>query len=286
MDINWNTNLYGLIGNPINKSLSPKIHNFIFNSLDLNNVYLAFDVEKENLQKAIEGFKVIRVKGFNVTIPFKQEIMKYLDEIDSKAKIIGAVNTVKNENGKLVGYNTDGDGFLQVFQEEGIEIPGKNILLIGAGGAAYAIGSTLALNNVATITIANRNQDNALNLKEHLRSISNNMNMETSDLNLFNLNKKEVDMIINTTSIGMYPMENLAPIELNGFTDNIVVYDIIYKPKETKLLERARFHNYKTINGIHMLLNQAILSQKIWNREKCKINSKKMEEIKGFLDFM
>lgn len=281
MDINWKTQLYCLIGNPVNKSLSPIIHNNIFKELKEEKVYLTFNIEKENLKTTIDGFKAMNIQGFNVTIPYKKEIIKYLDGISKEAKIIGAVNTVKNENGKLIGYNTDGLGFIKTFYNHKIEIKNKNILVLGSGGAAYGIVASLIEEKVNKIYINNRNIDNARILEKKINLINNNISTEVGDLSLDNIDRNDVDIIINTTPIGMYPMEKMSPIELNGFSKDVVIYDIVYKPKNTKLIKDALEKGYRTFGGIDMLLNQAILSDEIWLNKK--INLKIIKKIEGLL---
>lgn len=279
MNINWNTNLYCLIGNPVDKSLSPIIHNEIFKILEKNSIYLAFNVEENKLKDAIDGFKAININGFNVTIPFKKTIINYLDGLSPEAEILGAVNTVKNENGKLVGYNTDGEGFYKTLIDNNIEVKNKNILLLGAGGAAYGIGITLSIKGVKSIYIANRTKEKAIVLEKEIKKVNPNVLTFVGDLSLRYLNKEDIDIIINATSIGMYPLENLSPIELNGFNKKIVVYDIVYKPKETKLIKEAKSKGFRTFNGLPMLLEQAILSQKIWlNLDEYFLKKIKKEE--------
>ncbi|WP_313756422.1 shikimate dehydrogenase [Tissierella sp.] len=283
MEIRWNTKLYCLIGQPINKSLSPIIHNNIFKTLNQNSIYLAFNIEEDEIKSTIDGFKAMGVGGFNVTIPYKKSIIKYLDDISKEASIIGAVNTVKNHNGKLIGYNTDSGGFLQTFYDNNIDIKNKNILIIGAGGAAYAIASSLAMEGVNSINIANRTLENSILLERNINKINNEIMTKVVNLSLNNLNKKKMDIIINTTSLGMYPLENMAPLELNGFSSNTVVYDIIYKPCETRLIRDAKAREFKTFNGMSMLLNQAILSQNIWGNLDKKINIEIFKKIEGIL---
>ena len=281
MNINWDTKLYCLIGNPIDKSLSPLIHNEIFKILYKNSIYLAFNIEDNKLKDTIDWFKAINIQGFNVTIPYKKTIIEYLDDLSPEAKMLEAVNTVKNQDGKLIGYNTDGQGFLQTLIDNGIDIKDKNVLLLGAGGAAYAIGITLSLNGVNSIYIANRSREKAISLERQIKKNSS-IFIQVTDLSLENVDKKDIDIIINATSIGMYPLENMSPIELNGFKENPIVYDIVYKPMETKLIQDAKSRGFKTFNGISMLLDQAILSQKIWlNLEKKHLE--KLGKVEGIL---
>lgn len=281
MEIMWDTELYCLVGDPINFSLSPIIHNYIFKILNRNSVYLAFNIEEKKLKKTINTFKSLNVKGFNVTIPHKKKIIKYLDEISPEAEKIGAVNTVKNQNGKFIGYNTDGHGFIKTFKDNNIALQGKNILLIGAGGAANSIASSLLMEDVKKLYISNRSKKNANSLKERISPL--NIETEIEIVNIKYLDKNSIDIIINSTPIGMYPMENKTPLDITGFTKNTIVYDIIYKPKNTQLLKDAKTNGLTTFNGKSMLLNQAILSQNIWFNTEKKINFKNFKEIEGVL---
>lgn len=279
MSIDSSTTLYCLIGNPIDKSLSPLIHNEMFRIFGKNSIYLAFNIEENKLRDVIDGFKAINVKGFNVTIPFKKTIIRYLDGLSPEAEILGAVNTVKNQDGKLIGYNTDGEGFYKTLRNNNIDVKDKNILLLGAGGAAYGIGITLSTKGIKSIYIANRTREKAVNLEKEIKKTNPNISTSIGDLSLREINKKDIDIIINATSIGMYPLENLSPIELNGFDKKTIVYDIVYKPRETKLIKEANLRGFKAINGLSMLLEQAILSQKVWFNldEKFLEKAKKVE---------
>ena len=189
------------------------------------------------------------------------------------------MNTVKNQDGKLIGYNTDGEGFYKTLRNNDIDVKDKNILLLGAGGAAYGIGITLSTKGIKSIYIANRTREKAVNLEKEIKKINPNISTSIGDLSLREINKKDIDIIINATSIGMYPLENLSPIELNGFDKKTIVYDIVYKPRETKLIKEANLRGFKAINGLSMLLEQAILSQKVWFNldEKFLEKAKKVE---------
>ncbi len=225
----------------------------------------------------------MKVQGFNVTIPYKKSIIEYLDALAPEAKVMGAVNTVKNHNGKFIGYNTDGGGFLQTFYDSNIDIKDKNFLLIGAGGAAYAIANALAMNGVKSIVIANRTFENNILLQKKINSINSNILTKVMDLSLKGIDKESINIIINATSIGMYPLENMAPLELNGFSPDTIVYDIVYKPFETQLIRDAKAKGFKTFNGISMLLNQAIFSQNIWGNLAENKNLEIFKKIEGIL---
>ena len=281
MNIDWDTDVYCLIGNPISKSLSPKIHNYIFSLNKENAVYLAFKVESADLKTVIEGFRSLNIKGFNVTIPYKVEIMKYLDEIDGEARVLGAVNTVKNINGKLIGYNTDGSGFIKSLTKEGIKIKNKSFLILGAGGASQAISKKLAIEGAKKVVILNRTVKKAESLGRSLISMFQSLEVYWDSLNNV-YNYLDINVVINCTSVGMYPNENISPVDSTIFNKNTVICDIIYKPVETKFLRDANQNKAKTIGGLSMLVYQAILSQQIWLSSNNNI-SNNFDKIKGFL---
>lgn len=266
MNIDSDTKLYCLIGNPISKSLSPLIHNCIFEFKSINAKYLAFNIyNSTDLEKAIHGFRAMGVKGFNITIPYKIEIMKYLDEIDEKAKILGAVNTVLNLDGRLIGFNTDGDGFIKSLKDREIDVKDKKVALIGAGGAAHSIAVSLAYEGIKELIIINRNIKNAYNLQNLIESIFTNIHVKSFSLDQEAIIPNNVDLLVNTTPIGMYPNVDDIPIMPNIFSPKTIFYDIIYKPISTKLILDAKKLGCKTIDGIDMLINQALYSQEIWN---------------------
>lgn len=276
MIINSDTKLYCLIGNPIKKSLSPVIHNTSFELNKFNCSYLSFKVEKENLYEAINGIKALGIRGFNVTIPFKEEIIKYLDDIDEIAYKIKAVNTVINKNGKLTGYNTDGLGFIEPIKN--LDFKNTRVLIVGAGGASRGISFYLAYNGIRDITIINRTYERAEKLCNEIKTNFNDLNISCEKTDKF-IFKNNYNLIINTTSVGMHPNISETPLKLNCLSNDVIVYDIIYKPIETRLLKEAKEMGAKTINGLDMLINQALLSEEIWLDKKIK-NLKIIEEIK------
>ncbi|AEF95920.1 shikimate dehydrogenase [Methanotorris igneus] len=268
--INAKTKLIGLLGHPVEHSFSPIMHNAAFRDKNLNYVYLAFDVLPENLKYVIDGAKAMGIVGFNVTIPHKIEIMKYLDEIDENAKLIGAVNTIKIENNKAVGYNTDGLGARMALEEEiGKKVENKNIIIYGAGGAARAVAFELAKNN--NIIIANRTVEKAKNLAEEIREKLNKTEEEVKYSGL-DANLDGIDIIINATPIGMYPNVDVKPIvKAEQMHKDMVVMDLIYNPLETVLLKEAKKAGAKAINGLGMLIYQGAIAFEIWTNEKPNI---------------
>ena len=261
--LNSETKLLGLIGHPVEHSLSPIMHNKALKDKNLNYVYLAFDVSPKNLKHVVSGAKSLGIKGFNITIPYKVDIMNYLDKIDKEAELIGAVNTVKIENDIATGYNTDGLGARMSLEDEIGEVEDKNILIIGAGGASRAVAFELAKNN--NITIINRTVEKARILSEE---ISKKLN-KTVNYNNLNIDIKEFDIIIHTTPIGMYPNINTQPIiNTKDINESMVVMDLIYNPEETVLLKEAKKQGAKTINGLGMLVYQGAIAFEIWTGVK------------------
>lgn len=274
--INSSSKLIGLFGQPVSQSFSPSIHNYLSKKYKKNNVYMCFEIEKNNLEKAVEGIKALNMKGCNVTIPYKVDVIPYLDEVDKNALLIGAVNTIKNKDNRLIGYNTDGVGFVKSLLDENYDLKNKNIIILGAGGACRSIAVELANKEVATLEIRNRSEKNA---KEISQLINNNFSTKaTYNLNPLEENDLEgVDILINTTPVGMNSME--CPIDCHIKPHkNLTVCDIVYKPHETKLLAWAKENNLKAIYGINMLINQGLLAYEIW--EDIKTNEEDVEEIK------
>lgn len=262
MDINSKTGVFGIIGHPIGHSLSPLIHNHAFENLDFNSIYVSFDVKQEDLKDAIMGVKALGIKGLNVTVPHKESVIKYLDRISDEAKLIGAVNTIRNNAGLLEGYNTDVTGFMESLKEHNVDVAGKNAVILGAGGAAKAVATGLALLRAKSIYVCNRSIDKANELSIH---IENNFNIKSRGIAYNDLNMlDEIDMLINATSIGMHPNVDVSPIEENVVAKAKFVYDIIYNPEKTLFLSYAEKYQIRYINGLDMLINQANDSFKIW----------------------
>ena len=267
MHIDAKTTLCGIIGNPVEHSMSPVIHNAAFNDLELNYVYLAHNVT--DVKGALTGMKSLNIRGFSVTIPHKCEVLNYLDEIDSVAEQIGAVNTVVNNNGRLIGYNTDWIGFIQSLKKY-TTIKEKNITLLGAGGAARAIAFGLKKED-ASIIILNRIEE--IEMAESLAK-----EIECGYGELSNKDKiMEADIIINATSVGMSPMNNDSPVDLNALQPGQIIYDIIYNPLETKLLHHAKSIGCQVISGYEMLLRQAVDQFELWTKKNAPIDVMKKE---------
>ena len=269
---------FAVIGDPIDHSLTPNIHSAAFRELNLDSSYIGYRIPKGELESGIEGLKKIKINGFNITIPHKIEMMKYLDKMDESCSIIGAVNTVLNNNGMLKGYNTDMDGFLEPLFKRNISIKNKNILLIGAGGAARAIVAGMAKEKAGNLDIANRTTLNAKNLAEFATKLglkTNTKKIEETDKHIENY-----DIIINSTSIGLKNEE--SPISFEGANQKTIVYDIVYAPMNTDFIKKAKEKKLEVIYGYEMLLGQATRAFEIWHEMKAPYNAMKKALLGGF----
>lgn len=271
--ITGKTKVVGVIGHPIEHSMSPPMHNNAFKELNMDYVYVAFHVLPENIEKLIESCKTLDIKGLNVTIPHKTSVIPFLDEIDPTAKKIGAVNTIQFKNGIAKGFNTDGIGAIKSIQEY-TTLKGKNVLIIGAGGASKAISFTLINENINSLVIANRSKENACNLIENIRMQCDFEEISYVDIKDASELIDDVDIIINTTPIGMYPKHEVEPpIKTDKINEKHIVMDVIYNPLETALLKEARLNGATTINGTSMLINQGLESFKIFTGSKASYKS-------------
>jgi shikimate dehydrogenase len=264
------TIICGIIGDPIEHTMSPVMHNAAFNKLGMDYVYIPFKVQSLELRKAIEGIRGLNLRGVNVTIPHKVAVMQLLDKIDPLAEKIGAVNTIVNDGGILTGYNTDATGFLQTIKDRDIELAGKKVLLLGAGGAARAIGNILTRER-ARLTILNRKQE--LSWAEDLSArLSRSYKAEVKSGELTNENLKKaingIDLLVNATSLGMSAENDQTPVPAELLNADMTVFDIIYNPLPTKLLREAKAAGAKTIDGLEMLVRQGAASFEIWTAIK------------------
>ena len=264
--ISGKTKICGLIGDPIEHSMSPAMHNTAFKDRELDYVYLPFRVTKAQLGEAILGIKALNIRGLNVTIPHKVSVIPLLDELDPLAEKIGAVNTIINNDGVLKGYNTDAHGFLRALLEQDIEPDGKSIVMLGAGGASRAISFILAERG-ANLVILNRQLelDWAVKLGN---SISRTFGREVKALELNEQNLapvlRKANILVNTTSVGMSPNTNETPIPARLLESDLVVFDIVYNPVKTKLLTEAESAGAKAISGLEMLVWQGALAFEMW----------------------
>lgn len=261
--------ILGVIGDPIEHSLSPLMHNAALESLGLNYIYLPFHVKPEFLKGAVKSLKALEIRGINVTIPHKVAIMEYLDEIDEAALDIGAVNTVVNDNGKLKGYNTDGAGYLKsLTSETGFDAKGKNILVLGAGGASLAVITALLSEHPKSLHIVNRTFKKA-------KTLVNKFIIKYPDIDILAISLEEwireglsmsYDLAVNTTSIGMKGEipKMVLPFKVDQLPSHAIVSDIVYTPFETPMLKEANDIGLKTHYGLGMLLHQGAISFKLF----------------------
>lgn len=281
--ISGKTKICGIIGDPIEHTMSPVMHNAAFKKLGLDYLYVPFRVRKEELDKAVKGIRALNIRGFNVTIPHKVTIMPMLDGLDPLAEKIGAVNTVVNDDGNLKGYNTDATGFLQALLERGVEPVGKNVVILGAGGAARAIAYILAKRE-AHLTILNRQLelDWAEELAQH---IAKDFEIEVGvmELGFENLATAlaRADILVNATSVGMSPNSEETPAPAQLLKPDLVVFDIVYNPMKTRLLKDAEAAGARTIGGVEMLVGQGTLAFEKWTGRQAPLDLMREEAIKA-----
>ena len=266
--ITGRTEVYGIIGYPVDHSISPAMQTAAFDALGIDAVYVPFSVEPDHLREAVLGLKALNVKGFNVTIPHKERILNLLDDVNEKASFLGAVNTVKSEGQRFIGYNTDADGFSLSLKKNKISVKSKIVTMFGAGGAARAVGFAIAGMNPKVLNIVNRNIQKAEVLSQKLSGFC--------ETKAFGLNEAgslvpSSDIIVNTTPVGMNN-NNGKLFDYKLIPESIVVIDIIYKPFETELLKQASQKHCKTLNGLDMLVLQGVASFEIWTDRKAPVS--------------
>jgi shikimate dehydrogenase len=280
--ISGKTKICGLIGDPVEHTMSPAMHNAAFKELGLDYRYVAFRVKQEDLGKAIAGMRALNISGLNVTIPHKVAVLPFLDELDDLAEKIGAVNTIVNDDGLLLGYNTDAAGFLQALLDKGIEPRGQNIVVLGAGGASRAVSFILA-DHGANLVILNRRLELDW-AKELAGRISQTFHREVQALELHRENLKreldKADILVNTTSVGMDPNTEVTPVDADLLGANLMVYDIIYNPIKTRLIKEAEAAGARIVSGIDMLVWQGAIAFEKWTGMKAPVALMKQEAIK------
>ncbi len=270
-EITGHTGLTALIGTPVAHSISPQMHNEAFRQLGLDYVYLAFDIAPDDLTEAVEGLKKIGIRGFNVTMPYKTAVAKLVDELTPAAKIAGACNTVINEDGHLIGHTTDGIGFWDAAKDAGYDLSGKTVTMLGCGGAATAICAQAALDGIPKIHIMNRSGGSSFARAQAFAKRVSDLSecivdvLPLEDGEALRGAIAESDILINATNVGMAPDTDgcLIP-DASYFHPDLVVSDIIYNPRETKLLKMARETGCAAFNGMYMLLFQGAASFKCW----------------------
>lgn len=264
MIISGKTSVCGVIGDPIEHTLSPIMHNAAFNNLKLDYAFLAFKVKPAEVENAISGMRALSIYGLNVTMPHKSTVINFLDEIDQAAKAIGSVNTILNKDGRLFGFNTDGVGALEALRENGVEPKGRKVLLLGAGGAARAIAYTLA-QEAGELVVLNRTVKQSAELVSLLkRTFNKKVVADSLSPSVIQENLRDSDILVNATSVGMKPNANQSPIAPEWLKPDLAVLDIVYNPVETRLAKDAKAAGAKVISGVEMLIYQGAASFEIW----------------------
>jgi shikimate dehydrogenase len=274
LKITAKTRVVGVFGHPVHHSLSPPMHNAAFEALGLDYRYFAFDVRPEMLRRAVEGLRALQMVGVNVTIPHKEKVIRYLDQLSPEARLMGAVNTIENRDGQLIGHNTDGMGFILAFQEAfGQPVEGRRVLLLGAGGAARAVAIQLMSHGVSEMIIANRTYVRARRL---VKAITENfpgasalaIRLQGESLKKFCL---RADLLINATSTGLMADSSLN-FSPSIFRSSMLVCDLTYNPPQTPFLKMAASADCKTMNGVGMLLHQGALAFRIWTGREAPLS--------------
>lgn len=265
--ITGKTKLLGLIGDPVEHSLSSPMHNAAFDFLGLDYVYVPFHVKRESLGAAIKGARALNIKGLNVTIPHKREVINYLTKIDKAAELIGAVNTIKFDYEEIIGYNTDGMGAVRAL-EDIRSVKDKNVVMVGAGGAARAVTFQLILSDINKISILNRSPEKAESLKNDIKRKLP-ANVVAGGLDLMEKEISNADILIDTTPLGMYPhIDDIPAVSADIMHSDLIVNDLVYNPLDTVLLKEAKKAGAKTVSGIKMLIYQGAESFKIWTGQE------------------
>lgn len=278
-EITGHTQVFGVLGSPISHSISPQMHNEAFRQLGMDCVYLAFEVGVDGMKTAVEGLRTLNVRGYNVTMPNKNIMATLCDKLSPAAEIIGAVNTVVNDNGVLTGHTTDGTGYMRAVSDAGHNIIGKKMTLLGAGGASTSIFVQAALDGLSEISVFSRSTSK---FNARARAIIKKLNTHTScKVNLYALEdeallRKEISesaILTNGTSVGMAPNIDSSIInDITMFHKDLIVSDIIYNPRETKLMKLAKEAGCPTFNGLYMLLYQGAEAFKIWTGQEMPVD--------------
>lgn len=261
------TKIYGLLGYPVKHSLSPLIHNAAFKTKGIDACYLCFETKPEDIKQAIDGIRALNIQGVNLTIPHKEIAVPYLDEIDKDAEIIGAINTIVRRKNRLIGYNTDAEGFIKALKKDlKLDLKRKSVFLFGAGGAGKAVAISLAKYGAKQIFVVEKNKKKAKSLLESIKR-----NFPHTQIELTHSHNQEAikkaHLLVNATPIGMNPNDNLI-VNPVYFSSRLNIFDIVYNTAETKLLRVARKKGLKAINGLGMLIYQAALSFELWTGEQ------------------
>lgn len=277
-EITGHTRLTGLLGSPVSHSISPMMHNEAFRQLGLDFVYLAFDVGTDTLEKAVEGLRALNVRGFNLTMPDKNRMSELCDKLSPAAEIIGAVNTVVNDNGIFTGYTTDGIGYMRAVADAGHDIIGKKMTLLGAGGAATAVLVQAALDGVSEISVFSIRDSFFERAERTVAALNERTNCKVTlyDFEDESILRREIGdsaILTNGTSVGMAPNTDRSIItDSTMFHKDLIVSDVIYNPRETKLLKLAKEAGCATFNGLYMLLYQGAEAFKLWTGQDMPVS--------------
>ena len=272
--VSGKTQIYAILGTPISHSLSPVIHNTMFCHDNLDKIFLALNTDTDHLQLAIDAVRTFDIKGLSITMPLKEEVIRYCDKLSPEAEIIGAVNCIANKNGILTGYNTDCTGFSMSIINEIGALPDR-VFIFGAGGVGKAIAAEMALKGVRKLFLTNRSIDKAENLGEKIEHLNKTeVEIIPWDRKSWEEGLKKAELIINCTSLGMNNNGNLADtVPWESIRSNTLIYETIYEPRETTLINKARSLNLKVIEGINLLVYQAAAAYKIWTGLEPDINT-------------
>ena len=266
MIIDGKTKLLGLIGNPVEHTMSPAIHNTIAKHMKENMAYLPFPV-KEDLGAAVKGAYALGVQGMNVTVPYKSDVMDFLVDIDKQARVIGAVNTLVRSDGGYKGYNTDLPGLYRALKSEGIEINGAEVIILGAGGAARAAAFMCAFYQAKMVYLLNRTVEKAVSVADEVKEKTGFINIVPMSLADYEKIPGNGYLVLQATKVGLYSNVEETPIEEAAFFEKVsVVYDLIYTPAETKFMHLAKECGAKAYNGLKMLLYQGVAGYEMWNQ--------------------
>lgn len=265
MKITGKTRVTGLIGWPVAHSLSPVMHNAAFEHLGLDFCYVPFAVKDEYLDVAIKAIPVLNIAGLNVTIPHKERVLPYLSEIAKEAAMIGAVNTIKVMDNRLIGYNTDGVGFTASLIEAGYPVQGRNILILGGGGSAKAVAFQSAVEGARRIIISNRTVHKAAVIKEQMKKYFSSIEIKVIGTGYNELKDimDKIDIVVNATSVGL-KIEDPSPLPKEFLHEGLFICDLIYNPPTTALIRHAKESGIPCMNGTGMLLHQGAASFKLW----------------------
>lgn len=277
--ISGKTKLTGFFAKPASHSLSPLMHNLAFSHWGIDAVYLAFEVDQTNLRQAVESIRTLDMLGVNVSMPNKTAVLAYLDQLSPEAELIGAVNTIVHQEQRLIGYNTDGMGFVRSVNETGHPIKNQKIVVLGAGGAAKAIVVQMALEGAQEITIYKRLNATFLPLKEYFVKVSEKTGCpirlhDYADESQLALDLSQANLLINATDIGMGSKKDQIPIaDVKLLHSQLAVFDLIYSPSETRLIQEAKKMGIKAYNGLGMLIHQGAIAFELWTHREMPVQN-------------